>query len=57
MTEFNEHIPLPEEPVGIDLDEGEAERQTILVVEDDLDTVFLLKQILRIAGFNVSSAT
>jgi DNA-binding response OmpR family regulator len=27
------------------------------VVEDELDTVFLLKQILRMAGFNVLSAT
>lgn len=44
---------------GIDLDQIEAsERQTVLVVEDDLDTIYLLKQILRLAGFNVmSSAT
>jgi len=44
---------------GIDLDQIEAsERQTVLVVEDDLDTIYLLKQILRLSGFNVmSSAT
>jgi DNA-binding response OmpR family regulator len=41
---------------GIDLDEIDAERQRVLVVEDEPDTVFLLKQILRIAGFNVMSA-
>lgn len=43
---------------GVDLDEvGSAERQRVLVVEDELDTVFLLKQVLRMAGFNVLSAT
>ena len=44
---------------GVDLDLIEAsDRQTVLVVEDDLDTIYLLKQILRLAGFNVmSSAT
>jgi len=42
---------------GIDLDEIDAERQRVLVVEDEPDTVFLLKQILRIAGFNVMSAS
>ena len=42
---------------GIDLDQIEAsDRQTILVVEDDLDTIYLLKQILRLAGFNVMSS-
>lgn len=43
--------------VGLDLDEAEtSERQLLLVVEDDPDTIYLLKQILRIAGFNVMSA-
>jgi DNA-binding response OmpR family regulator len=42
---------------GIDLDEVDAERQRVLVVEDEFDTIFLLKQILRIAGFNVLSAS
>ncbi len=43
---------------GIDLDQIEAsERQTILVVEDNLDSIYLLKQILRLAGFNVMSST
>jgi DNA-binding response OmpR family regulator len=43
--------------VGLDLDEAETnERQLLLVVEDDPDTIYLLKQILRIAGFNVMSA-
>ncbi len=44
--------------MGIDLDELDiSQRKRVLVVEDELDTVFLLKQILRIAGFNVLSAT
>ena len=42
---------------GVDLDEVyQTERPTILVVEDDFDSIFLLKQILRRAGFNVLSA-
>ncbi len=43
--------------IGIDLDDVQAEeRQQILVIEDEPDTVFLLKQVLRIGGFNVMSA-
>jgi DNA-binding response OmpR family regulator len=42
---------------GIDLDAiYETQRQTVLVVEDEVDTVFLLKQILRMAGFDVLGA-
>ena len=44
--------------MGIDLDQVDAvDRHRVLVVEDELDTIFLLKQILRIAGFNVVSAS
>jgi two-component system, OmpR family, KDP operon response regulator KdpE len=43
--------------IGIDLDQIESvERQRVMVVEDEVDTIFLLKQIFRIAGFNVVSA-
>jgi len=50
-------LPLDQTQPGIDLDEiTKASRQTILVVEDEPDTVFLLKQILRMAGYNVLSA-
>src|SRR5574340_1261021 len=43
--------------VGSDLDEYySSERSRILVVEDDQDTAFLLKQILRHAGYDVLSA-
>jgi DNA-binding response OmpR family regulator len=41
---------------GVDLDQVGEERRRVLVVEDEPDTVYLLKQILRIAGFNVLSA-
>lgn len=42
---------------GIDLDEMYSpDRQRVLVVEDDPDTVFLLKQIFRMAGYDVFSA-
>jgi len=43
---------------GIDLDQVDAiDRRKVLVVEDEVDTIFLLKQLLRIAGFNVLGAT
>jgi len=49
------HNPLS---TGIDLDEIHAtERKRVLVVEDEIDTIFLLKHILRLAGFNVLGAT
>jgi len=42
---------------GIDLDALNAStRPTVLVVEDEPDTVLLLKQILRLAGFDVLGA-
>jgi DNA-binding response OmpR family regulator len=42
---------------GVDLDEVYAsERHSVLVIEDEPDTVFLLKHILRSAGFNVMGA-
>ncbi len=45
------------QPVGADLDDYyTSERSRILVVEDDQDTIVLLKQILRQAGFDVLSA-
>jgi len=42
---------------GVDLDEVHASnRSTVLVVEDEPDTVLLLKQILRMAGYDVLGA-
>lgn len=44
--------------IGADLDEVYASnRKRILVVEDETDTIFLLKHILRSAGYNVLGAT
>ena len=44
-------------PGGVDLDEVYAsERRSVLVIEDEPDTVVLIKQILRSAGFNVMGA-
>ncbi len=44
--------------IGIDLDEFQkSPRQSVMVVEDELDTVFLLKQILRMSGYDVLGAT
>ncbi len=43
--------------LGRDLDEVTAtDRQRVLVVEDEADTILLLKNILRLAGFDVLSA-
>ena len=47
----------PEGVHGLDLDAlNSIPRKTVLVVEDDPDTVLLLKQILRLAGFDVLGA-
>ncbi len=43
--------------VGRDLDEMTTERQRVLVVEDEPDTVLLLKNILRMGGYDVLSAS
>jgi DNA-binding response OmpR family regulator len=44
--------------IGADLDElSTAFRKRVLVVEDEPDTIQLLKQILRLGGFNVLSAS
>jgi DNA-binding response OmpR family regulator len=43
--------------MGVDLDQvSSGERQRVMVVDDEPDTILLLKQILRLAGFNVLSA-
>jgi len=43
--------------MGFDLDEvAIEERWRVLIVDDDPDTVYLLKQILRLAGFDVMGA-
>jgi DNA-binding response OmpR family regulator len=43
--------------VGVDLDQMTEIRPRVLIVEDDPDTTFLLKHILRVGGFNVLSAS
>jgi DNA-binding response OmpR family regulator len=56
MIELDEKVNVPLQS-GVDLDEVYAtERHSVLVVEDEPDTVTLLKQILRNAGFNVMGA-
>ena len=61
---MNDDLPLRTMPVverskvvGRDLDEMTTERQRVLVVEDEPDTVLLLKNILRMAGYDVLSAS
>jgi len=47
----------PTKAVGRDLDEmTSTDRHRVLVVEDEVDTVLLLKNILRMAGYDVLSA-
>ncbi len=58
MAEFMDSSDVAiEEKTGVDLDEVYAsERHSVLVIEDEPDTVVLLKHILRSAGFNVMGA-
>lgn len=58
MTEFMEPSEFTiQEQAGVDLDEVYAsERHSVLVIEDEPDTVVLLKHILRSAGYNVMGA-
>lgn len=42
--------------LGLDLDDAYKDRPSVLIVEDDPDTTFLLKQVLRHHDFNVLSA-
>jgi DNA-binding response OmpR family regulator len=44
------------EPSGMDLDESLKKNKRILIIDDDADTVELLKRILRLADFDVASA-
>jgi DNA-binding response OmpR family regulator len=54
---MNESKLSPTLATGVDLDEVYAsERYSVLVVEDEPDTVLLLKHILRSAGYNVMGA-
>lgn len=54
-TAFNLSQPIAE--MGVDLDQMAAEHPRLLIVEDDLDTTYLLKHILRVGGYNVMSAS
>jgi len=57
ITTSAETSNYPNPLVGIDLDEvSKSGLPRILVVEDDMDTLALLKQILVRSGFNVSGA-
>lgn len=58
MSDVTEDTNLsPNAASGVDLDEVYAkERHSVLVIEDEPDTVLLLKHILRSAGYNVMGA-
>lgn len=43
-------------PTSVDLDEAFRRNKTVLIVDDDPDTIDLLKKILRLADFDVASA-
>lgn len=44
------------QPLGLDLDESLKRNKRVMIIDDDPDTVELLKQILRLADFDVASA-
>ena len=52
ITEINNKV----QPTGIDLDAALKRNKRVLIIDDDPDTVELIKQILRIADFDVASA-
>lgn len=55
-TALEDHVERLEP--GLDLDElSRSEHQKVLIVEDDPDTIQLLKMVLRNAGYHVLSAT
>ena len=58
MQDQNSFIDVNNENgIGADLDEVYASnRKRVLVIEDEPETVFLLKHILRSAGYNVLGA-
>ncbi|MEN6435266.1 MAG: response regulator transcription factor [Anaerolineaceae bacterium] len=56
LTSFDKTIQQTKTFVGVDLDQMTEERPCVLIVEDDPDTTFILKHILRNGGFNVLSA-
>jgi two-component system KDP operon response regulator KdpE len=43
--------------IGIDLDETLRRNKKVLIVDDDTDTIELVKRILRLSDFDVASAT
>jgi DNA-binding response OmpR family regulator len=44
------------QPIGLDLDESLKRNKRVMIIDDDPDTVELLKRILRLADFDVASA-
>ena len=44
------------QPLGIDLDETLRRNKKVLIIDDDPDTVELIKRILRLSDFDVASA-
>jgi DNA-binding response OmpR family regulator len=55
---LSETVVSPEEQTGLDLDKiaESPARQRVMIVDDDSDTVFLLKEILRRNGYDVVGA-
>lgn len=55
MLNYKEVIRNNTLPIGIDLDEINRKNKRVLVIDDDPDTIELLKRILLIAEFDVAS--
>lgn len=49
-------IKLQNQSIGLDLDEALNRNLKVLIVDDDPDTVELMKRVLRLANFDVASA-
>ncbi len=57
MIELNENKKeILSQSIGIDLDETLSRNKKVLIVDDDVDTIELVKRILRLSDFDVASA-
>ena len=57
MTTFERMKVNNEIQTGVDLDDAIRRNKKVLIVEDDLDTIDLIKRILLIADFDVASSS
>jgi len=55
-SEIEEKLSIKTQAIGVDLDETFRRNKRVLIIDDDADTIELLKRILLLADFDVASA-